>query len=101
MRFLLKVILALLALYLFLSASLLALMFQPPDTFAKVISQVPEPLLDILPLKPLWLFARSGNLKVSSSAPDFRLRTPDKKSWVQLSSFRGQKPVVLVFGSYT
>jgi peroxiredoxin len=34
-------------------------------------------------------------------APDFALQTTDHSNTVQLSSFRGQKPVVLVFGSYT
>ena len=49
----------------------------------------------------LWLFARSGRLEVGKMAPDFRLPALDKTSYVQLSSFRGDKPVVLVFGSYT
>jgi peroxiredoxin len=34
-------------------------------------------------------------------APDFTLPTLDKSANVQLSSFRGKQPVVLVFGSYT
>jgi len=34
-------------------------------------------------------------------APDFRLPTLDRKETVQLSSYRGSRPVVLVFGSYT
>jgi Ca2+-binding EF-hand superfamily protein len=38
---------------------------------------------------------------VGQSAPDFRLRTPDGKREVQLSQFKGKKPVVLVFGSFT
>ena len=35
------------------------------------------------------------------AAPDFALRTPDGKRTVRLSDFRGQKPVVLIFGSFT
>jgi peroxiredoxin len=38
---------------------------------------------------------------VGDTAPDFQLSTLDHKSEVQLSSFRGKQPVVLVFGSYT
>ena len=40
-------------------------------------------------------------LQVGDVAPDFRLPTLDRKATVQLSSFRGSHPVVLVFGSYT
>ncbi len=40
-------------------------------------------------------------LKVGSPAPDFKLKTADGKREVQLSSFKGKRPVVLVFGSYT
>jgi peroxiredoxin len=34
-------------------------------------------------------------------APDFQLRDADGENPVRLSDFRGQKPVALVFGSYT
>jgi hypothetical protein len=40
-------------------------------------------------------------LKVGGSATDFALKSPDGKQTVQLSSFRGKRPVALVFGSYT
>ena len=51
--------------------------------------------------------ARKGDLRspsqltTGSTAPDFKLKTLDGKSEVQLSNFRGQRPVLLVFGSYT
>src|SRR5437588_1361330 len=38
---------------------------------------------------------------VGQRAPDFALRTQDGKREVRLSQFRGKKPVVLVFGSFT
>jgi hypothetical protein len=38
---------------------------------------------------------------VGDSAPDFSLKTLDGKATVTLSSFKGEKPVVLIFGSYT
>jgi len=62
---------------------------------------VPEPLFAVLPLEQLWLLARTGHLKIGDVAPDFELLTLDKTSRVKLSSFRDEKPVVLVFGSYT
>jgi thiol-disulfide isomerase/thioredoxin/Ca2+-binding EF-hand superfamily protein len=36
-----------------------------------------------------------------SMAPDFELKTSDQSTSVRLSTFRGKKPVVLVFGSFT
>ena len=38
---------------------------------------------------------------VGQDAPDFTLKTLHGEKTVKLSSFRGRKPVVLVFGSYT
>ena len=38
---------------------------------------------------------------VGEEAPDFELRTLEGDGVVKLSDFRGKKPVVLVFGSYT
>jgi peroxiredoxin len=54
-----------------------------------------------LPFKPLWQVARAGSVNVGDMAPDFSLESPDHKSSFRLSSLRGEKPVVLVFGSYT
>ncbi|MGA2101189.1 MAG: hypothetical protein ABSG34_08805 [Candidatus Sulfotelmatobacter sp.] len=46
--------------------------------------------------------ARSGSLQVGSPAPDFTLTKLDKTATVQLSALTaGQRPVVLIFGSYT
>jgi hypothetical protein len=39
--------------------------------------------------------------KVGELAPDFELRDPEGVARVRLSDFRGQRPVALVFGSYT
>lgn len=39
--------------------------------------------------------------KVGDVAPDFTLITKDGKSKTTLSDYRGKKPVVLIFGSYT
>ncbi len=55
----------------------------------------------VLPFQPLWMRARAGRLAVGDQAPDFDLETYDHGGRVRLSPFRGSKPVVLVFGSYT
>ncbi len=39
--------------------------------------------------------------RVGETAPDFKLQTKSGGREVQLSSFKGQRPVVLVFGSFT
>ena len=44
---------------------------------------------------------RQDNIKQGDDAPDFNLKTLDGKAQVKLSSFAGQRPVALVFGSYT
>jgi len=49
----------------------------------------------------LWNRARGGVLDPGSRAPDFQLPTLDRKSTVELASFRGSRPVILIFGSYT
>ena len=40
-------------------------------------------------------------LQEGDMAPDFTLKSPDGKREVTLSDYRGEKPVALVFGSYT
>ena len=39
--------------------------------------------------------------KVGETAPTFTLQSHDGKSETSLASFKGEKPVVLFFGSYT
>ena len=39
--------------------------------------------------------------KVGETAPTFTLKSHDGKSETSLASFKGEKPVVLFFGSYT
>ncbi len=39
--------------------------------------------------------------KAGDVAPDFELRDANGENPVRLSSFQGQKPVALIFGSYT
>jgi hypothetical protein len=42
-----------------------------------------------------------GALKPGDVAPDLELQYKGSPQTVKLSSFRGQRPVALVFGSYT
>jgi len=39
--------------------------------------------------------------KVGDEAPLFKLKSLDGESETELKAFRGEKPVVLIFGSYT
>ncbi|HEV8525498.1 MAG TPA: hypothetical protein VGQ71_13455 [Terriglobales bacterium] len=98
---LLKVVLVVALLYVALSGAIFAAMCQPPERFARIMARVPMAAFAVLPFRPLWYVARGGNLQVGALAPDFTLETADHSSRFQLSSMRGQKPVVLVFGSYT
>lgn len=101
MRALLKFAAVVMVLYIALVGALLVAMYQPPARLGKVMAKAPGPLLGVLPFQSLWLMARAGRLQPGEVAPDFNLETVDKQSRVRLSSFRGDKPVVLIFGSYT
>jgi hypothetical protein len=45
--------------------------------------------------------SRDGRLEIGDEAPDFTLKTLDGSAEAQLSSYRGEAPVALIFGSYT
>jgi hypothetical protein len=78
-------------------------MRQSPERFGRVMSKIPGPVpFLILPFETLWMRARAGTLQVGSPAPDFALMKLDKTATIQLSALSAQnRPVVLVFGSYT
>jgi len=101
MRLLLRILIVVLVVYGLLVAGLALAMRQPPATFGKIMARMPMPAFLILPFQSLWMNARAGGLQVGQEAPDFTLRTLDRSADVRLSSFRGSRPVVLVFGSYT
>lgn len=101
MERLLKIGAAALAVWIVLSAALFAVMCQPPVVFNHVMAKTPMVAFLVLPFETLWLQARRGTLHLGDVAPDFTLKTSDGSAEVRLSSFRGQKPVVLVFGSHT
>ena len=106
MRWVKRIAVAFVAVYLCLAAVIWVVVSLPPARFAKIMSQVPTaenpgPVFILLPIGPLMMLARSGHLKAGDMAPDFRLHVAHSQETVQLASFRGQKPVALVFGSYT
>jgi hypothetical protein len=72
-----------------------------PVQFSSVMRRVPDATMAVFPFKYMWYVARSGSLGIGDPAPGFNLPTADRSSSVSLASFRGRKPVVLVFGSYT
>ncbi len=101
MRTFVRPLLLVAVVYVALLGGLLAAMYQPPTVFGRIMSKVPEFAFMIFPFRQLWFVARKGHVSVGDVAPDFALKTTDRKAEVQLSSFRGQKPVVLIFGSHT
>jgi hypothetical protein len=53
----------------------------------------------VLPFESLWNVARAGDLKIGTLHLISGLEPTSLP--VQLSGFRGDRPVVLIFGSYT
>lgn len=76
-------------------------MRQPPEQFGRFMSRMPVAIFLVAPFETMWTRARAGNLRVGDSAPDFTLPTFDKSAQVNLETIRKDRPVVLVFGSYT
>jgi hypothetical protein len=61
----------------------------------------PSPFVMVLGLLSGELGSFFEGPAVGQKAPDFLLRTEDGKAFYTLSQYRGQKPVVLNFGSFT
>ena len=102
MKYLVRGLLVLVVAYVTLFSVVTAAMLQTPERFGTVMRYLPAPLVwGLLPAPRIWLWARKGTLTEGAPAPDFSLSTLDRKSRVTLSSHRGVRPVVLVFGSYT
>lgn len=76
-------------------------MRQPPERFGAIMSRFPMSAMSVLPFEQLWMSARRGALRVGDVAPDFALPTVDRSRVVKLSEELRERPVVLVFGSYT
>lgn len=96
-------LIALAVVYAALFAMVTIAMLQSPERFGAFMKRMPMLLVwGVVPGTRLWLWARRGTLQVGDRAPDFSLRSlRDRATRVSLSSYRGDRPVVLVFGSYT
>lgn len=101
-RILLGVLAALLGAYVVFGAFIWWTMHRPPEDLGRVMARIPGPVIFLLyPFETLWLHARAGTLNVGDRAPDFSLAKVDKSGSIQLSELNRQRPVVLIFGSYT
>jgi len=76
-------------------------MRQPLERFGAIMRHVPDAAMMILPFAPMWRRVRAGSLRVGDAAPDFDLPAMDHTHNVRLSDEYRERPVVLVFGSYT
>jgi hypothetical protein len=100
-RSILKLVVVLAAVYGIGIGLFFAAMHQPPETFAAIVAKMPQQLSPLVPFRRMWMVARRGPLKPGDLAPGFELTTQDKQSVVRLSDLNRNRPVVLVFGSYT
>ncbi len=101
MKTVIRIFVALLVVYGLCTAGFYGAMLQPPETFGAIMSKTPMVAMMILPFQPLWMSARRGTLRTGDMAPDFTLPTLDRNSSVTLSAEMRERPVVLIFGSYT
>ena len=95
------IVLLCVVLYVAATATIYAAMRQTPERFGAFMSHVPGVAMAVLPFKPLWMSARAGALHEGDQAPDFTLPLLHGDRPVTLSAEYRQKPVVLIFGSYT
>ena len=100
-KLLFRVLVGIVVAYLLFAGYILWAMHQPPETFGRVMSRMPDAAYLILPFETMWIHARSGRLQNGDPAPDFSLLKLDKSDKIQLSALSSRQPVVLVFGSYT
>jgi hypothetical protein len=101
-RVLLRLFVGLLVAYFAFGGYIFWAMHQPPESFARVMARLPGPVPFLLfPFETLWTKARAGALNPGDQAPDFTLQKQDKSGTVQFAALNKQRPVVLIFGSYT
>lgn len=101
-RIVLRLLLAVVILYITFAGFMWWAMRQSPEKFGRIMSKMPGTVVFMLfPFETTWVHARAGALNVGDHAPDFTLLKVDKSETIQLSKLNNQRPVVLVFGSYT
>ncbi len=76
-------------------------MHQTPEVFGHVMAKMPMPAYFVLPFETLWTRARNGQLNVGDAAPALSVKKLEDHTSTDLSSLWTDRPVVLVFGSYT
>ncbi len=76
-------------------------MHQPPEVFGHVMARLPMPAYFVIPFETMWSRARKGHVEIGDSAPSLTVKKLEDKTPVDLGSLWSEKPVVLVFGSYT
>ena len=76
-------------------------MHQSPEVFGHVMAKMPAPTYFVLPFETLWMPARKGQLNVGDAAPALTVKKLEDHSGTNLASLWADRPVVLVFGSYT
>ena len=102
MTLLLRLLGVIAAVYLAAAGGIVWAMLQPPERFGQIMMHLPMPVVwGAFPAPRMWGWARRGPLQEGDHAPDFTLATLDHSERITLSSPRGNRPVVLVFGSYT
>jgi hypothetical protein len=79
----------------------LRLLLFPPPSSPPPPSEMPSRLTLLHGLLTGEIGSPLEGPRVGQPAPDFTLTTQDGKTTMSLSQFRGKKPVVLVFGSFT
>ena len=96
-----RVLAGLVLIYALATAGLYYAMRRPPEKFGAIMAHVPMVSMIVLPFEPLWMSARAGTLNVGDQAADFSLPALDGSRNVTLSDEFRDRPVVLIFGSYT
>ena len=76
-------------------------MRQPPEVFGSAMARMPMPAYFVLPFETLWMRGRHGHLEVGDTAPALQVKRLNETTPVDLGSLWAERPVVLVFGSYT
>ena len=69
--------------------------------FSEIIGELKYNIGNRKKLMPAQKALNASSPKIGDLAPDFRLHDVEGRNAVTLSDFRGKKPVVLVFGSFT
>ncbi len=76
-------------------------MRQAPEVFGHFMARLPMPAYFVIPFETMWSRARAGHVNPGDGAPSFTVSKLEDKTPVELGSLWNEKPVVLVFGSYT